>query len=173
MRIRFAIYQQNKSVCLNWDNKIFRNFLSSLLVLVYLCSVYMANLYGYLYLFEKKSSAVNSKDNQRKWKNCVSDSGKYWKIVFAVFRYFFIFTMFCFASIFFFSFYLRGRGFELKFITTLTFNTQPCSKSEKAFKCITFGVFVSNHWKVFFCLISTKISGRWPQPKKIFANDYW
>ena len=116
MRIRFAIYQQNKSVCLNWDNKIFRNFLSSLLVLVYLCSVYMANLYGYLYLFEKKPSAVNSKDNQRKWKNCVSDSGKYWKIVFAVFRYFFIFTMFCFASIFFFSFFLGGGELNLNLL---------------------------------------------------------
>ena len=126
----FAIYQQNKSVCLNWNKNIFR--ISNIFRVVcwflfVLCSVYMVNLDGYLYLFETKPCTVTSKDNQREKKNYASDWGKQWKTVFVVFRYFryfFNFTMFCFAfcssSSSSFFFFWGGR---VEFITTLIFNT--------------------------------------------------
>ena len=147
------------------------------------------NLDGYLHLFEIKPCTVTS-DNQRKWKNCVSDRGKHWKTVFAVFRCFFIFTMFCFASVFFF-FLWRGRKHlhalpseqlhakvagtcskQLWFIIlslilfyTWLYNRPVLQILSFPSLCYVIIVFVSNHWKVFFCFKTfyfTKIFGRWP-----------
>ena len=70
--------------------------------LLILCIVYIVILDGYSYLFEIKPCRFTSMDNQPKRKNCVSDSRKHWNKVFVVLRYFFIFTMFCFASFSFF-----------------------------------------------------------------------
>ena len=143
----FAIYQQNKSVCLNWNKNIFR--ISNIFRVVcwflfVLCSVYMVNLDDYLYLFETKPCTVTSKDNQREKKNYASDWGKQWKTVFVVFRYFryfFNFTMFCFAfcssssSSFFFFFEEGGLN-----LLQPWYLIQSCTKSEKVFACVTFWV---------------------------------
>ena len=111
MRFSFAIYQQNKFVCLNWNKKTFRNFLRSLLVLAFFMQCLYDGESWWLFAFVEIKPCTVTSDNQRKWKNCVSDRGKHWKIVFAVFRCFFMFTIFFFASVFFFFFMKREEAF--------------------------------------------------------------
>ena len=128
-----------------------------------LCIVYIVILDGYSYLFEIKPCRFTSMDNQPKRKNCVSDSRKHWNIVFVVLRYFFIFTMFCFASFSFFhallSRSLHGkiavldlRNFHSLYFLwcffILGFTIDLYSKVYVLPVCVI-AVFVSNHWKVF------------------------
>ena len=128
-------------------------------------------------------------DNQRKWKDCVSDSRKHGNIVFVVFRYFFIFTMFFLLLFSFFMHYFRDRFLErlpllvlsnlhsLHFLWSfliLGFTIDLFSKVVGLPVCVIVA-FVSNHWKVFLILkflISQRVLGV-PLSRNVFANNYW
>ena len=77
-------------------------FLSSSQVLVYFMHCLYRDSWRLFLFVWKKPCRFTSMDNQPKRKNCVSGSRKHWNIVFVVLHYFFIFTMFCFASFSFF-----------------------------------------------------------------------
>ena len=145
MRFSFAIYQQNKPVCLNW-NKLFRNFLRSLLVLVY----FIQCLYGeslWLFVFVSKKTLHG---HFQGWSARVEKLREWqWKILknsvccFSLFLYLHN-VLFCLFFLFFL-FSLGGRRVEFKFITTLIFNTALPEKW-KSITCITFGAVA---WKGF------------------------
>ena len=94
------------------------SFLSSFSVLVYFIQCLYRELW-WVFVFEIKPCMVSSMDYQGKWKNCVRESRKDWKLVFVLFFLLFPYFM----SKMFFSFFMSILS---------------CNKSEKVFTCIIF-----------------------------------